>query len=107
MGIKSGSLIFPEKHWSTVSKEAKDLITKLLVRDASQRLDASSILNHPWIIRLTQAENTKEVMGSDNTSTDLETPQVLRRKSRQEKIFYSAFSSNALAIKRNCIDHHG
>jgi len=105
--IKSGNLTFPEQHWSGVSEGAKDLITKLLVRDASQRLDASSILNHPWIIRLTQAENTKEVMGSDNTSTDLETPQVLRRKSRQEKIFYSAFSSNALAIKRNCIDHHG
>merc|ERR1712038_1164017 len=47
--IKSGHLVFPEKHWSSVSKEAKDLITKLLVRDASQRLDATSILNHPWI----------------------------------------------------------
>merc|ERR1712165_439310 len=27
-GKKEVSLIFPEKHWSTVSKEAKDLITK-------------------------------------------------------------------------------
>jgi len=105
--IKSGNLVFPEEHWSGVSEEAKDLITKLLVRDASQRLDASSILNHPWIIGLTSEEKSKEEQGSGKTSTDLETPQVLRKKSKQEKIFYSAFSSNALAIKRNCIDHHG
>ena len=105
--IKSGNLTFPEQHWSGVSEGAKDLITKLLVRDASQRLNASSILNHPWIIKLTNAEKTNEDNGSNSISTDLETPQVLRKKSRQEKIFYSAFSSNALAIKRNCIDHHG
>merc|ERR1712141_472297 len=37
---------------------------------------------------------------------DLETPKVLRRKSTQETIFYSEFASNALAIKRNCVDHH-
>jgi len=83
------------------------LITKLLVRDASQRLDASSILNHPWIIGYTSEEQIKEEHSSGKSSTDLETPQVLRKKSKQEKIFYSAFSSNALAIKRNCIDHHG
>ena len=40
------------------------------------------------------------------SSTDLETPKVLRRKSTQETIFYSEFASNALAIKRNCVDHH-
>jgi len=105
--IKSGNLIFPEEHWSGVSEGAKDLITKLLVRDASQRLEASSILNHPWITSNTGEEINKEEQGSGNVATDLETPQVLRKKSRQEKIFYSAFSSNALAIKRNCIDHHG
>merc|ERR1719471_521994 len=51
-------------------------------------------------------EQSKEEKGTGGVATDLETPQVLRKKSRQEKIFYSAFSSNALAIKRNCIDHH-
>jgi len=104
--IKSGNLIFPEEHWSGVSEGAKDLITKLLVRDASQRLEASSILSHPWITMNTGNEQTKEEKGTGIVATDLETPQVLRKKSRQEKIFYSAFSSNALAIKRNCIDHH-
>jgi serine/threonine protein kinase len=105
--ITSGSLTFPEKHWSGVSKEAKDLITKLLVRDASQRLDADAILNHPWIVKHTSTEKPEDVKDSTVSSIDLETPKVLRRKSRQETIFYSEFASNALAIKRNCVDHHG
>jgi serine/threonine protein kinase len=106
--IKSGTLTFPEKHWSGVSSEAKDLITKLLVRDASQRLDATSILNHPWII---QHRATEQSIGAEESCvapTDLETPRVLRRRnSTQEIMFYSEFASNALAIKRNCVDHHG
>merc|ERR1711902_385708 len=63
--------------------------------------------SHPWITMNTGNEQKKEEKGAGSVATDLETPQVLRKKSRQEKIFYSAFSSNALAIKRNCIDHHG
>jgi len=106
--IKSGVLIFPEKHWSGVSDEAKDLITKLLVRDASQRLDATSILNHPWVIKHSTAEQSIGAEESCVPSTDLETPRVLRRhNSTQEIMFYSEFASNALAIKRNCVDHHG
>lgn len=105
--IKSGNLVFPEKHWSGISKEAKDLITKLLVRDASQRLDATSIVNHPWIIKHSNAEQPKDTEKSSVLSTDLETPRVLRRKSTQETLFYSEFASNAVAIKRNCLDHHG
>jgi MAP kinase interacting serine/threonine kinase len=106
--IKSGTLTFPEKHWSGVSSEAKDLITKLLVRDASQRLDATSILNHPWIIQHSATEQSIGAEESCVAPTDLETPRVLRRRnSTQEIMFYSEFASNALAIKRNCVDHHG
>jgi len=105
--IKSGNVTFPDKPWSGISEEAKDLIEKLLVRDASQRLDASSILNHPWIIKQCSAGEPDSREESTITSIDLETPKVLRRKSRQETIFYSEFATNALAIKRNCVDHHG
>lgn len=106
--IKSGHLIFPEKHWSGVSDEAKDLITKLLVRDASQRINATSILNHPWIIRHSNGDKSVSNEKSDAPSTALETPRVLRRRdSIQEIMFYSEFASNALAIKRNCDDQQG
>merc|ERR1712018_784743 len=78
--IKSGNLIFPEEHWSGVSEGAKDLITKLLVRDASQRLEASSMLSHPWITMNTGNEQSKEEIGTGGVATDLKTPQVLRKK---------------------------
>ncbi|XP_039139117.1 serine/threonine-protein kinase Aurora-3-like [Dioscorea cayenensis subsp. rotundata] len=34
-----------------VSPEAKDLITKLLVKDSSKRLSLKKILEHPWIVK--------------------------------------------------------
>jgi MAP kinase interacting serine/threonine kinase len=85
--IKNGNLEFPEEDWSTVSPEAKDLISRLLVREASQRLDAASVLRHPWIVN----------GGVSNRL--LETPQVLRRQQSVKE--FSDFASNALAIKRN------
>ena len=101
--IKSGNLIFPEKHWSRVSSDAKDLITKLLVRDASQRLDANSILNHPWIIKHKTSQQLQGTKESSVSSTNLETPRVLRsRNNTKEMMFSSGFASSALAIKRNC-----
>lgn len=38
-----------------VSNEAKDVIRKLLVRDAKNRLPLISLLNHPWILKYTEA----------------------------------------------------
>lgn len=85
--IKNGNLEFPKEDWSSISSEAKDLISKLLVREASQRLDATSVLRHPWIIN----------GGLSNHL--LETPQVLRRQQSVKE--FSDFATNALAIKRN------
>lgn len=52
--IRSGKIIFPnaERHGIPMSDEIKDIITKLLNKDQSQRLgsinDADDIVNHPW-----------------------------------------------------------
>ncbi|XP_028513580.1 MAP kinase-interacting serine/threonine-protein kinase 1 isoform X2 [Exaiptasia diaphana] len=40
---------FPEKEWDGVSSLAKDLISHLLVRDATKRYTADMVLEHPWI----------------------------------------------------------
>lgn len=78
------------------------------MRDASQRLDATSILNHPWIIYQCSGKTPESNEKVNVHSTDLETPRVLRRRdSAHEIMFYSEFASNALAIKRNCDDHQG
>lgn len=40
---------FDSPIWSMVSTDAKDLIRKLLVKDASKRYTAKQALNHPWL----------------------------------------------------------
>ncbi|EQB77434.1 MAP kinase-interacting serine/threonine-protein kinase 1 isoform 3 [Camelus ferus] len=47
--IQEGKYEFPDKDWAHISNEAKDLISKLLVRDAKQRLSAAQVLQHPWV----------------------------------------------------------
>uniref|UniRef100_A0A8C4FFH0 non-specific serine/threonine protein kinase n=1 Tax=Dicentrarchus labrax TaxID=13489 RepID=A0A8C4FFH0_DICLA len=47
--IQEGKYEFPEKDWAHISSSAKDLISKLLVRDAKNRLSASQVLQHPWV----------------------------------------------------------
>lgn len=47
--IQEGKYEFPEKDWAHVSAEAKDLVCKLLVHDAKQRLSAEQVLRHPWV----------------------------------------------------------
>ena len=40
---------FSEKEWSKVSKEAKDLISRLLNKSPEKRPEAQEVLIHPWI----------------------------------------------------------
>ncbi|XP_048831812.1 MAP kinase-interacting serine/threonine-protein kinase 2b isoform X1 [Brienomyrus brachyistius] len=47
--IQEGKYEFPEKDWAHVSSSAKDLISKLLVRDAKNRLSAAQVLQHSWV----------------------------------------------------------
>uniref|UniRef100_A0A8C6MG09 non-specific serine/threonine protein kinase n=1 Tax=Nothobranchius furzeri TaxID=105023 RepID=A0A8C6MG09_NOTFU len=47
--IQEAKYEFPEKDWAHISPSAKDLISKLLVRDAKKRLSASQVLQHPWV----------------------------------------------------------
>ncbi|XP_056133790.1 MAP kinase-interacting serine/threonine-protein kinase 2b isoform X2 [Lampris incognitus] len=47
--IQEGKYEFPAKDWAHISLSAKDLISKLLVRDAKNRLSASQVLQHPWV----------------------------------------------------------
>uniref|UniRef100_A0A6Q2Y3R4 non-specific serine/threonine protein kinase n=1 Tax=Esox lucius TaxID=8010 RepID=A0A6Q2Y3R4_ESOLU len=47
--IQEGKYEFPEKDWHHISSGAKDLINRLLVRDAKNRLSAAQVLDHPWV----------------------------------------------------------
>jgi calcium/calmodulin-dependent protein kinase I len=47
--IRKGEYDFPTPYWDSVSEEAKDLVSKLLVVDPAMRLTAQQTLIHPWL----------------------------------------------------------
>ena len=47
--IQDGQFEFPNTEWAGISGAAKDLICKLLVKDARRRLSAEMVLSHPWL----------------------------------------------------------
>ena len=72
--IQDGAFDFPDKDWQNISSGAKDLIRRLLVRDASLRLTAAEVLQHPWI---TNSHELKEHL--------LNTPELLQRYEHTHK----------------------
>ncbi|XP_075300202.1 LOW QUALITY PROTEIN: MAP kinase-interacting serine/threonine-protein kinase 2-like [Opisthocomus hoazin] len=72
--IQEGKYEFPDKDWAHISSGAKDLISRLLVRDAKKRLSAAQVLEHPWV---------QGVMCPDNT---LPTPIILQRNSSAKEL---------------------
>lgn len=47
--IQLGNYGFKHKDWRNISNEAKDLIRKLLVKNAKKRLSAVEVLTHAWM----------------------------------------------------------
>ncbi|XP_072366764.1 MAP kinase-interacting serine/threonine-protein kinase 1-like isoform X1 [Scyliorhinus torazame] len=83
--IQKGKYEFPEKDWAHISNEAKDLICKLLMRDAKDRLSAAQVLQHPWV-----QGNAPE--------RRLPTPQLLQRNSSTKDL--TDFAAEAIAFNR-------
>jgi MAP kinase interacting serine/threonine kinase len=88
--IQGGLYEFPSKDWDHISDEAKDLISKLLVKEASRRLSAENVLEHPWIL-------------SGGPNTALDTPAVIRRNNSAREL--SAFAESAMALNRVMLQH--
>ncbi|XP_062834409.1 MAP kinase-interacting serine/threonine-protein kinase 1 isoform X3 [Anolis carolinensis] len=88
--IQEGKYEFPEKDWSHISDDAKDLISKLLVRDAKERLSAAQVLQHPWV-------------QGHASERGLPTPQVLQRNSSTKDL--TLFAAEAIALNRQLSQH--
>ncbi|KAL8177630.1 UNVERIFIED_CONTAM: MAP kinase-interacting serine/threonine-protein kinase 2 [Gekko kuhli] len=88
--IQEGKYEFPDKDWAHISFGAKDLISKLLVRDAKKRLSAAEVLKHPWV----------QGCAPDNT---LPTPIILQRNSSAKEL--TSFAAEAIAVNRQLTQH--
>ncbi|KAK6484602.1 MAP kinase-interacting serine/threonine-protein kinase 1 isoform X1 [Huso huso] len=88
--IQEGKYEFPEKDWAHISDSAKDLISKLLLRDAKQRLSAAQVLQHPWV----QGKASER---------GLPTPRILQRNSSTKDL--TQFAADAIAFNRQLSQH--
>ncbi|XP_033115558.1 serine/threonine-protein kinase Chk2-like [Anneissia japonica] len=61
--ITRGHYSFPNKYWSDVSKEAIDLIKKLMTVDPKRRLTINQVLDHPWLDDKIMKEKACKLMG--------------------------------------------
>lgn len=73
--VQDGKFSFPEEDWQCISKEAKDLIKKMLTYDPAKRVSVSDCLNLPWhknkeINEKTQAQNNKVLNNMRNFRAD-------------------------------------
>lgn len=89
--VSAGRYDFPAAEWSSISDEAKDLIRRLLVKDARQRLSAAAVLTHPWLSRLDQGHRP------------LVTPQIIRRNQSAREL--SSFAESAMSANRVILQH--
>lgn len=93
--IQEGNYEFPDAEWSNISKEAKDLISGLLVKQANQRLSAECVLAHPWI---NPGPESCEI-----ADRPLTTPQIIRRNNSAREL--SVFAESAMAVNRVILQH--
>jgi len=88
--IQDGHFDFPDTEWREISLEAKDLISKLLVKDPRKRLSAEQVLEHPWV-------------KFGGPSRVLVTPQNIKRNNSAREL--SAFAESAMAVNRVVLQH--
>ncbi|XWS59349.1 hypothetical protein CRYUN_Cryun08bG0113900 [Craigia yunnanensis] len=48
--VLHADLDFTSDPWPSISESAKDLVRKMLVRDAKKRITAYEVLRHPWVL---------------------------------------------------------
>ncbi|KAG9450763.1 hypothetical protein H6P81_010728 [Aristolochia fimbriata] len=53
--IKTVKLDFQNGVWNSISGTARDLISRMLTRDASKRISADEVLRHPWLMFYTES----------------------------------------------------
>ncbi|CAF1676499.1 unnamed protein product, partial [Adineta ricciae] len=85
--IQDGEFDFPDKDWQYISDGAKDLIKRLLVRDASLRLTAAEVLQHSWVKN-----------NHDLNERLLNTPELLQRHGSIRRL--ESFTKDALSITK-------
>jgi len=89
--IQMGTFDFPGREWAMISPAAKDLITKLLVKTAKERLSAGGALLHPWL--------------TAPGLPDLQLTTPARIRQNNSALALSQFAESAAAVQRVVLQH--
>ncbi|XP_075427847.1 myosin light chain kinase 2, skeletal/cardiac muscle isoform X1 [Ascaphus truei] len=87
--VLNGDKDFDEETFETVSEEAKDFISSLLVRDKSGRMSAAQCLRHPWLNNLAQ----KAKLCNRLLKSQIELRKYMMRR-RWKKNFFAVTAAN-------------
>jgi serine/threonine protein kinase len=55
---------YPERYWSNISAQAKDLVGKLLIKEPELRITAAQALEHPWF-HMEFGEDSRAILTDD------------------------------------------
>jgi MAP kinase interacting serine/threonine kinase len=88
--IQDGRFEFHESEWGHISHGAKDLISKLLIKNARSRLSAAGVMSHPWMI-------------TASAKTELTTPATMRSHNNVKQL--SRFADSASQVNRVVLQH--
>merc|ERR1712000_99138 len=61
--VQAGRLDFPEKYWSSISEDVKDLIRRLMCMDPKDRLTANEALQDRWFAEWSESFPRKRQAG--------------------------------------------
>merc|ERR1712242_688326 len=82
--VRAGKFEFDDEEWGHISKDAKDLIRKLLALDVNSRITGEEILNHKFITTHTSSEatdSTSKASKADRVQKNaLNTAQALQKE---------------------------
>ncbi|CAL8071443.1 unnamed protein product [Calicophoron daubneyi] len=67
--ITKGLYDYPEKYWSGISAEAKDLVSKMLTVEPNERLTIQAVVEHPWLTDSAIQEEVQKLMASSTSPT--------------------------------------
>uniref|UniRef100_A0A8C8HTL5 non-specific serine/threonine protein kinase n=1 Tax=Oncorhynchus tshawytscha TaxID=74940 RepID=A0A8C8HTL5_ONCTS len=98
--IQDGQYEFPEKDWAHISAQAKDLISRLLVRDATLRLSAAQVLQHSWVqgVSVIQARGDLTQFAADAIAFNR---QLSQHDEEQEEVVTTIVTSMRLSPPSN------
>uniref|UniRef100_F6WMB2 Serine/threonine-protein kinase Chk2 n=1 Tax=Ciona intestinalis TaxID=7719 RepID=F6WMB2_CIOIN len=90
--ILSANYSFQNQPWSTVSNDAKNLVSSLLVLNANDRLTTSAAVAHPWLQDSEMIRTANSLMSTVETSLEM-LPQTINLPSSAEKRCHTPNSS--------------